>query len=70
MPTTLLTQPSVDRAAIEAFRAEQIALADAASKRIAQALADAAEVLTPEQRRKIDDHLAARRGYWRGWHRG
>jgi Spy/CpxP family protein refolding chaperone len=66
---TLLTQPTVDRAAIESFRTEQIALADAASKRIAQALADAAEVLTPEQRRAIDDHLAARRG-WRGWHRG
>ena len=52
----LLTQPSVDRAAIEAFRAEQLALADAASRRIAQALADAAEVLSPEQRRKIEEH--------------
>jgi periplasmic protein CpxP/Spy len=66
----LLTQPSIDRAAIEAFRAEQLALADAASKRIAQALADAAEVLTPEQRRKIDEHLTARRAFWHGWHRG
>jgi len=66
----LLTQPTIDRGAIEAFRVEQLALADAASKRIAQALADAAEVLTPEQRRKIDDHLAARRAFWRGWHRG
>ncbi len=33
----LLLQPKVDRAAIEAFRAEQMALADAASKRLAQA---------------------------------
>ena len=66
----LLTQPTVDRAAIEAFRSEQLALADQASRRIAQALADAAEVLTPEQRRKIDDHLAWRRSQWRGWHRG
>ena len=56
--------------AIESFRAEQLALADAASKRIAQALGDAAEVLTPEQRRKIDEHLTARRAFWRGWHRG
>jgi Spy/CpxP family protein refolding chaperone len=67
---TLLTQPSIDRAAIESFRGDQIALADAASKRIAQALTDAAEVLTPEQRRKIDEHLTARRAFWRSWHRG
>jgi len=66
----LLTQPNVDRTAIEAFRAEQVALADTASKRIAQALGDAAEVLTPEQRRKIDDQISARRAYWHGWHRG
>ena len=63
----------VDRAAIEALRAEQLALADAASKRFAQALGDTAEVLTPEQRRKIDDRLTElreRRGFWHGWRRG
>jgi Spy/CpxP family protein refolding chaperone len=49
----ILRQPAIDRAAIEAFRAEQIAGADAASKRLAQALADAAEVLTPQQRAKL-----------------
>jgi Spy/CpxP family protein refolding chaperone len=49
----LLRQPAVDRAAVEAFRAEQIAAADAASKRLTQALTDAADVLTPEQRTKI-----------------
>ena len=52
----LLRQPTVDRAAVEAFRAEQIASADAASKRLAQALTDAAEVLTPEQRAKLAQH--------------
>ena len=66
----LLTQPTVDRGAIEAFRAEQMAMADAASKRFSQAFTEAAEVLTPEQRRKIAAHIEARRGYWRGWHRG
>ena len=69
----LLTQPSIDRAAIETLRAEQLALADGASKRVAQALGDAAEVLTPEQRRKLDDRLTElreRRGFWQGWHRG
>jgi Spy/CpxP family protein refolding chaperone len=52
----LLRQPTVDRAAVEAFRAEQIAAADTASKRLAQALADAADVLTPEQRAKLAQH--------------
>jgi Spy/CpxP family protein refolding chaperone len=54
----LLTAPTVDRAAIEKLRADQIALADAASKRIAQAADDASEVLNPEQRRKIADWIA------------
>jgi len=34
------------------------------------ALADAAEVLTPEQRRKIDEQVQWRRDRWRSWHRG
>lgn len=66
----LFTQANVDRAAIEAFRTEQLALADAFSKRIAQALADSATVLTPEQRRKIGDLLPPGPGYLRPWHRG
>lgn len=69
----LLMQPTVDRAAIEAFRVEQMGLADTASKRIAQAVAEAADVLNHEQRRKIGDLLEAfreRRGFWGGWHRG
>ena len=69
----ILTQPTIDRGAIEALRAEQLALADAASKRFAQALGDASEVLTPDQRRKIDDRLAEfreHRGFWHHWRRG
>jgi Spy/CpxP family protein refolding chaperone len=67
---TLLTQPNVDRAAIEAFRVEQMALAEEASKRFAQALGDAAEVLTPAQRRDVDSLLQWHRSRWRPWHRG
>ena len=49
----LLLQPTTDRAALEALRAEQIATADEVSKKMVQALADAADVLTPEQRAKL-----------------
>jgi len=58
----LLTQDKVDRAEIEKFRTEQVALADAFSKRVAQAMGDAVEILTPEQRRKIADRLPPHRG--------
>lgn len=66
----LLTEPKVDRAAIEAFRAEQMATAEAASKRFAQAVGDIAEVLTPEQRQKAHEILEWRRGFWHGWRHG
>jgi len=64
----LLTQPTIDRTAIEKFRSEQLTLADTFSKRVAQALGDAAEVLTPEQRRMVSDYLAERERYSRRWH--
>jgi Spy/CpxP family protein refolding chaperone len=67
---TLLTAPTVDRSAIERLRAENIGLAETASKRIAQALADAAEVLSPEQRRKVADSTPFGRPWWARWHRG
>jgi periplasmic protein CpxP/Spy len=62
----LLTQQTIDRAAIEKFRADQIATHDAASKRLVAAVADAAEVLTPEQRRKISGMLPGRGPRWGG----
>ena len=67
---TLLTAPTIDRSAIERLRAEQIGLAETASKRIAQALADTADVLSPEQRRKVADWMALWRPWWARWHRG
>ncbi|HKA41451.1 MAG TPA: Spy/CpxP family protein refolding chaperone [Burkholderiales bacterium] len=63
----LLTGDSIDRAAIEALRAEHLQAAEEASRRIAQALADVAEVLTPAQRK---DLAARMEKYRRGWRRG
>ena len=61
----LFSADTIDRAAIERLRAEQIAAADGASKRFTQALADVAEVLSPEQRRTLAARFG-RRGRGRG----
>ena len=71
----LLTQTTIDRAAIETLRTDQMALADQATRRVSQAIADAASVLTVEQRRKIAERIDAmheHRWGWRrwGWHHG
>ena len=49
----LLEAPTIDRAAIEALRAKHVAELDAKSKTIAKAIGDAAEILTPDQRKKL-----------------
>jgi Spy/CpxP family protein refolding chaperone len=61
----LLSRDVIDRAALEALRADQLRLAEQASQRFVQALADVADVLTPEQRKQLARHV----GRWHG-HRG
>jgi protein CpxP len=56
----LLMQPVVDRAALEAIRAEQVQRVDAVSKRLMTAVADAADILTPEQRVRFAEHMKKR----------
>ncbi|MEP7007694.1 MAG: periplasmic heavy metal sensor [Sphingomonas bacterium] len=49
----ILAAPTVDRAALEQLRAAQIARIDSASRAATGAMADAAEVLRPDQRAKL-----------------
>ena len=44
---------AADRGALEQLRSEELAAAEGASQRIVKALADAADVLTPEQRQRL-----------------
>jgi protein CpxP len=57
-----LTQTTVDRGSLEAARVEHLQLADQASKRITQLIADVGNVLTPPQRKALADHLEQMHG--------
>ncbi len=62
----LMSAATIDKAAIETLRAEQMKLADEASKLAIQTMEDVAGVLTPEQRAKLEEKMGKR-----GWmHRG
>ena len=56
----LLAAPVIDRGALEQLRVTQMQVADAKSRRTVQALADAADVLTPEQRVKVAERRKQR----------
>jgi Spy/CpxP family protein refolding chaperone len=56
----LITAPTIDRGALERLRATEMAQLDDASKVMVQALADAAEVLSPAQRAKLGDMMMQR----------
>ena len=56
----LLSAATIDRAAIEQVRASELKLAETASKRITQAIADAADTLQPAQRAKLAEKMKQR----------
>jgi Spy/CpxP family protein refolding chaperone len=57
-----LTETTVDRGSLEAARVEHLQLADRASKRMTQLIADVGDVLTPQQRKALADHLERMHG--------
>jgi periplasmic protein CpxP/Spy len=60
----LLTRERIDAAAIESLRVEQLRLADDASRRFTRALAEAAEVLTPPQRKNLAERFERHHRRW------
>jgi Spy/CpxP family protein refolding chaperone len=56
----LLAAPTIDLAQLEALRVQQLQLRDTVSRRMLQARAEAAEVLTPEQRAKLAERRLRR----------
>jgi Spy/CpxP family protein refolding chaperone len=64
----LFSQPEIDPKAIEEFRVQSMARHDAASKRMTQAMIEAGQVLTPEQRQQLAQYSDHRREMMRRHH--
>lgn len=61
----VLAAPTVDRGQLEVLRVRQIEIADQVSRRMSQAFADMADVLTPEQRARFAQRFQNRMHGWR-----
>ena len=66
----LLVADKIDRVAIERIRAERIAEADRVSKELTTAIADVAEILSPEQREVLNERIEQFKSMRGRWHRG
>jgi periplasmic protein CpxP/Spy len=61
--TNALTSPVVDRARIEQMRVTELATAEILTRKMADYLVTAAEVLTPDQRQQLATRVKDRRGW-------
>lgn len=57
----ILSEPTLDRAKLEALRSKTARSLDESSKRISVAVADLADVLTPAQRQQLADRIERKR---------
>lgn len=67
---TLLTQDRIDRDLLEELRQSHLQMADQASRRKVQLIADIADVLTVEQRKALVERAKQLHGGHRGFHHG
>lgn len=58
----VLTAPQVDPAAVEALRTKMVAQMEASSKLFSNVVVEVAQILTPEQRQQLAEHMAGRHG--------
>ena len=66
----LLLATTVDRAALEMLHAERLSDAEKVSKDMVRTVADIADLLSPEQRKILEERVEQFRHMRRGWHRG
>jgi Spy/CpxP family protein refolding chaperone len=66
----LLLADTIDRSALEQLRVERLADAERISKDLVSALADVADVLSPEQRKQLGERIEQFRSKRHGKHRG
>jgi len=63
----LLTQATIDRGQVEQLRVQQMQMGETASRRITQAILDAADVLTVAQRQQLVQKLQQRHHHGAGF---
>ena len=66
----LLLADTIDREALEKLRAERLAEAGRISQNLVNAVVEVAEVLSPEQRKLLDERIREFRSMRGRWHRG
>ena len=54
----ILSAPEIDRERLEEIRLKEVQVADAASRRLLETFADAADVLSPKQRRGLAERAS------------